>query len=278
MRPIIGVELEFYLQKNNQKLEDENLISSFIKKFAGQNPFILAIEKEQGAGQIEIKTIAESNISNLCRDIISMKQSAVLLAQQLGLEANFLAQAFLDDCGSALQINLNFINKQNHNLFAQQENQQESQILSYSIGGLLQLANQIMIFLAPNKTDYLRYDLELNFCLFKKKKYTAPVNLSWGYDNRSAAIRIPASKIGQERRLELRLAASNADIYLVIISTLLAIKYGIENHISAPAALYGNAFDEKYNLPVLIKDYQNAYDQFFHSANPLLKFFNMNLG
>ena len=54
----------------------------------------------------------------------------------MNLEADFSAQKYLDDCGSSLQINLNFLDKNNKNLF-NGSSDDESKLLLYSISGIL---------------------------------------------------------------------------------------------------------------------------------------------
>jgi glutamine synthetase len=123
-----------------------------------------------------------------------------------------------------------------------------------------------MVIFAPSIQDYLRFNLDLNRNLHKNKKYTAPVNISWGYNNRTALIRIPTTKNPSQRRLEFRLAASNADIYLTISFFLLIILDALDNKATPISPnfgpIYGNAFDEKYQLETLPKDYQTAQNHF----------------
>jgi len=249
--PKIGIEIEFYLlNQDNSPLKNSNKFNQFIEELSYQSLLqkinLLKIEKEQGISQIEAKTVPYSDILSLCNDIILFKKITKKLAEKFSLKANFDAQIFKDDCGSALQINLSLIDKKNNYLFAK-NGSEENQIILHSIGGILESIPDLIPFCTPKKKDYLRYDKKLNQELFKKGKFTAPVNICWGYNNRTALIRIPSNK-DFERRIEFRLPAASADIYLVISNLLKAVKYGITNKINPPEALYGNAFDERYNV------------------------------
>ena len=95
--------------------------------------------------------------------------------------------------------------------------------------------------------DKRRFDYDLNYQLFKNKKYTSPINISWGYDNRTTAIRIPKSE-NENRRIEFRVPPANINPDIVILKVLEAIKYGIENRLNPPEPIYGNAFDKQYQL------------------------------
>lgn len=264
LQPIIGVEIEFYLE--SQILKVDNLaVHKFISKLKSEllekNIAILDAESEQGNGQIEIKTKPYFDLELLCQDIIKIKLIVHNLSSSLGYKANFSSQPYKNDCGSSLQINFSLIDLKNNFLFQKNE-ELESPYLLRSITGILNLTKSTMIFFAPEQQDYLRFDLELNKNLFRNKKYTAPVNISWGYDNRTALIRIPKTKNVSQRRIEFRLAASNADIYLVIACFLLMVLETINKDTKPMLPIYGNAFDEKYKLEILPQNYQDAQNHF----------------
>ena len=244
--PVIGLELEFYLLKEGNKILGSNqLIDKFLFEFANQLNF--KIEKEQGDGQVEVKTLPSSNIKSIVHDVILIKKITNEISAKLGIEANFSAQPFRDDCGSALQVNLSLWNKNDQNLFAK-NNDCESNFLLNSIAGMLEFTSEILPIAASKKEDFLRYDLDLNLNLFKKKKYTAPVNISWGYDNRTCLIRVPKSIKPEDRRIEYRLASADSNVELLINLLLKAVKFGIDNNLNPMQPIYGNAFDKNYNL------------------------------
>ncbi len=158
--------------------------------------------------------------------------------------------------------------KDNQYLFAK-DNYEDSKYILWSIAGALQFTKNMMIIFAPDEEDYVRFDIELNRNLHKKQKYTAPVNISWGYDNRSALIRIPRTNKDFERRLEFRLGSGSSDVDLVCIFFLLAILEGIkQKEKPRGSAIYGNAFDEQYNLE-LLPNYTEAKNYFLNN-NPLI--------
>jgi gamma-glutamylputrescine synthase len=61
-----------------------------------------------------------------------------------------------------------------------------------------------------------------------RKNLTEPVFNSWGYNTRSAALRIPCSD-ENNRRIEYRLAGADANPYLVVATILTGMLYGLEN-------------------------------------------------
>lgn len=272
--PKIGIELEFYLLNSDKsKINNLFLVENFItdlKKKILPNSLIYAIEPEQGFGQIEVKTNFTSDLQKLCQEIDSFKEEAYKLANKKNLYISFAAQIFENDCGSATQFNISLHNKKDENLYL------ESETLENSIASLLHFTDAMIIFLAPNVEDYLRFDQNLNFNLYKIGKYSAPVNLSFGVDNRTCAIRIPSQNLNQKnslpqskKRLEYRIASANCDIYLSISAILLAISQGRKQKLNFNKCklqkIYGNAFDKSYNLKEFCKNYEQAMNNFIHN-------------
>ena len=254
LQPQIGIELEFYLQQQGLPANADltlQFISVLQSKIQKQNINFLTIEPEQGLGQIEIKTLPYLDIFQLCQDILKIKEITKETAHNSSnnLQVNFSSQPYQNDCGSSLQINFS-MTRNGQYLFAKNDNEESPHLLQ-SIAALFAATKNMMLIFAPKKEDYLRFDLNLNRNLHSNKKYTAPVNMSWGYNNRTALIRIPATKKISERRLEFRLGGSDIDIYLASAFFLSAILQGMEQRGQPPLAIYGNAFDDKYDLEPL---------------------------
>lgn len=239
----IGVELEFFLLRENVAASEE-VVAEFIanlKKFC-------IVEKERGVSQIEIKTDFTSDLQKLCADIENKKLRIKKLATEKNLIASFASQPFSNDCGNALQFNLSLHDENGQNLFFSDE-----KLLQNYVNSLLSATNFMMIFLAPEEEDYQRFSKQLNIDLFKKGKFTAPVNLSFGNDNRTCAIRIKQTKTS--KRLEFRIAASTANPYLAISALIIALTQKSQKNFPA---IFGNAFDEKYKLEEFCKNRDEA--------------------
>ena len=254
LKPIIGLEWEFYLLEQNKSLTKEKLsifFQNFLNSAKNHDIDILNIEKEQGEGQVEIKTKPYSDILKLCQDFLLIKKIVRKISYEMNLETDFYAQKYLNDCGSSLQINLNFLNNKNINLFSgSSDNEGES--LLYVIAGILGYTAKFLENYIFSKEDLVRFNQDLNIKLHKSGKYTAPINLSWGYDNRTAAIRI----IGRNdnRRLEFRIPSSNSYIFKVIESLFESALAGITKKALPQKAIYGNAFNSNnFNIPFIIK-------------------------
>src|SRR4029079_18887748 len=70
----------------------------------------------------------------------------------------------------------------------------------------------------------------------------APWLIDWGFDNRSAMVRIPPER-GKASRMELRLGDASANPYLAIAGLLAAAYLGIRDEMQPPAPLEGYGYD-----------------------------------
>lgn len=266
----IGLELEFYVvTKDGGMLFDKNLFADYLDLLRvklTKDPLISAVECEQGQGQIEIKTHYTTDLFAQAVSLENAKAGASAISKDL--RPLFSAQPFAHDCSSALQFNITLTDSSKTNLFARGEN-----LLSRSILALLDNTDWMMALLAPESADYLRFELETNLNLHRSGKYTAPVNLSFGGDNRTAAIRIPGHG---NQRLEYRIPAAQCDPYLGTAAILIALGLGLKiseeklaDQIKKFGKIYGNAF--AYPLPDFIKDHDVAQRKFYSESNPILK-------
>lgn len=284
--PKIGIELEFFLfEIGSCKPASIDLVNDFIlelqQNFCQKFPLIIAIEKEQGASQVEIKTSFTADLARLCEEIESAKIFIPELAVVKNLRSSFVAKPLDDDCGNALQLNISLHNADNKNIFEHDESGDES--LHRVAERLLTHTNSMMIFFSPCEDDYRRFLPDLNAQLFKQGKNVAPVNLSFGHDNRSCAIRVPSIKapficpeknhdykFDYQKRLEYRIPAASADPWLTIAVTLLAMSVEDKDFCAQKfAQIYGNAFDSQYCLEGLCGSLQEAENNFFRTKNPV---------
>lgn len=258
--PHFGVELEFYVVKDGfLKISQEEFQVFFEKlqeKFREDN-LIYEIEKEKGENQIEIKFLFDSNLENLCEKIDFAKKSITELADKNSFKAEFSGQIFDDDCGNAMQFNISLHDSSCQNLFKNNQN-----LLENAIAGILKFANEMVFLSAKNQDDFKRFGVDLNRNLFKNGKYTAPINISCGIDNRTCLVRY--FKNNKKNYIEYRMACANCEQFMMICALLFAMKFGIENDLKIVKSqrIFGNAFDEKYDLEEFVKNLNFAQKLF----------------
>jgi glutamine synthetase len=120
------------------------------------------------------------------------------------------------------------------NLFWDEEaEEQMSGTMRHFLAGVLATMPELMALYAPVINSYKRY----------VEGTWAPLNTTWGMDNRTCAVRIiNAGK--RAIRIENRVPGADANFYLVFAATLASGLYGIERQLELPARLDGNAYDQ----------------------------------
>jgi glutamine synthetase len=93
---------------------------------------------------------------------------------------------------------------------------------------------EVIALMAPFVNSYRRLT----------RYWAAPINVQWGYDNRSCGIRVPHSNPAA-RRIENRLPGVDSNPYLALAATLASAYLGIKNQMQPTEPLTSDA----YGLP-----------------------------
>ncbi|MCE3232350.1 MAG: glutamine synthetase [Rickettsiaceae bacterium] len=230
LTPVTGAEIEFYLIGE--------LPADIIDIIAAKCAYleILDVKKEEGNGQYEVSFLHVKDPCSLADRILSVRQAVTDLALELGVKADFSAKPFVGDYGNSLHIHLSLLDNEGNNAL-QKNGEDESDMMLYAIGGLLANMPENMDVFAPYPACYERL----------KGGMDAPGTISWGGNNRTVALRLPSTSTDpQNRRVEHRVAAADADPYLVIAAILGGVLYGVVNKVLPESEkIYGDA-----NLPV----------------------------
>ena len=106
------------------------------------------------------------------------------------------------------------------------------------IGGLQTYLPNVALLLAPYVNSYRRFT----------RYMAAPINLQWGYDNRTVGLRVPETG-PQDRRVENRVAGSDVNPYLAIAASLACGYLGMEEKLEPSPPETGNAYRRPFALP-----------------------------
>ena len=117
------------------------------------------------------------------------------------------------------------------------------------IAGILKHAPAIAAFSNPTVNAYKRLGPDT----------MAPYRNTWGYDNRSAMIRVPPER-GAGTRLELRIGDGSANPYIVIAVVLAAALDGLKNQMTAPDPVEGWSYTDSVHGTVLPMSLGEALD------------------
>ena len=231
--PMVGGELEFYCTE-----------PKLLSVYKPQNG--IQVVQERGEKQFEIKTRVFFDVFEFIAAVNSAKMHLLDFAKKHGIKVFFASKPFKKLPGSSLHVHINFLNKSHGNVFATSCGKESSALL-FSVGGLLSFIKESMVFFAPYHQCYSRF----------RKSMFAPMKISWGNNNRTAALRI-ITRANDVRRIEHRVPCSDADPLAVVTAIFVAIYHGLNREIIPPAKTYGNSFDKQYKLPYLPRSLERS--------------------
>ena len=210
---------------------------------------------EFAPSQVELTLQHKPDALRACDDALLYKRMAKGVALRHGCEATFMAKPWADKAGNGFHVHVSFNDAAGDNLCAS-EDPEGSQLLRHAIGGMKALMADCMAILAPNANSYRR---------FKANSY-APVAPTWGVNNRTVSLRVPAGP-PPTRHVEHRVAGADGNPYLVMAALLACAHHGITHRIDPGPAVVGDGYaaaaKEKSRLP---SNWFSAVDLFDQSA------------
>ena len=206
---------------------------------------------EYAPGQFEINLKHEPDPLSACDNAILLKRLIKGVAREMGMIATFMAKPYAQQAGSGTHIHISILNKNKKNIFSDPLNEIGSDIFHHAIGGLCKTMKESMAIFCPNANSYRRFQPDLY----------VPMAPTWGIDNRTVAIRIPAGP-EKAKRIEHRVSGADANPYLVVASILAGIHYGITQKIAPPKISTGDAIlKHKPSLPMTWVESLDAFSK-----------------
>ncbi len=205
------------------------------------------ITQEGGAGQLEIN-LAHGDPVKLADEVFYFKRLIREAALRHNCFATFMAKPIANEPGSAMHIHHSILDiETGQNIFSDPQGG-ETDAFFHFIAGLQNHLPAAIATIAPYVNSYRRY----------VKDHAAPINLSWGRDNRTTGIRIPLSG-ASARRVENRLAGMDCNPYLGIAASLACGYLGLVEKLRPDEQFKGDAYDGQEDIP---RDLSRALDLF----------------
>ncbi len=192
---------------------------------------------EDGPAQMEINLL-HGNALDLADQAFMFKRTAREAALRHKMYATFMAKPHAKEPGSAMHIHQSIVELgTGKNVFSAADGTPTSLFFSH-IAGLQRYLPAAMALLAPNVNSYRRIT----------RFQVAPINVQWGYDNRTAGLRVPMSD-AQSRRVENRLSGADANPYLAKAASLACGYLGMIEGLMPTDPISGSAHDLPFSLP-----------------------------
>jgi len=187
---------------------------------------------EVGLGQFEINLMHVPDALKAADDAWFFKMLVRGLARNHGFAASFMAKPYEDYAGSGLHTHFSMADKDGNNLFANGTHE-GTKLLHQAIAGCLKGIPELALIFAPHANSYDRLVPESH----------APTGICWAYDNRTASVRVPGGSLSA-RRVEHRVAGGDVNPYLFLAAVLGSALIGIEDKLTPPPPIEGNAYDQ----------------------------------
>ncbi len=188
---------------------------------------------EYAPGQYELTLHYRENVLQAADDLMRLKRIVRAQARAHGVTACFMAKPNEDYAGSGMHFHVSLQDADGRNIFMEEVEGQWSSTILHALGGLKATMGESMLVFAPHANSWRR---------FASQSY-APVSPTWGVNNRSVALRIPAGDI-RARRIEHRPAGVDANPYLVAATVLAGIRKGLAERIDPGPETTGNGYED----------------------------------
>ncbi|MEJ6397750.1 glutamine synthetase family protein [Yoonia sp. 208BN28-4] len=188
---------------------------------------------EGGLGQFEVNLEHVNDALKAADDAWLFKMLVRGLARKHGMAASFMAKPYPEHAGNGLHTHFSIIDKDGRNIM-DNDTFEGSDVLRNAIAGCLKGIPELALIFAPHGNSYERLVPDSH----------APTAICWAYDNRTASVRVPGGSF-KARRVEHRVAGGDVNPYLFLAAVLGSALIGIEDKLTPPAPISGNAYDQE---------------------------------
>ena len=211
-------------------LTDVSAIDAFLNALRpaleGLGVELSAAHTEAAPGLVELNLAARPAMQ-AADDATFTKFAVKGVAAKMGLRASFLAKTTPGEEGSSGHLHLSCW-RGDVNAFAGSDRS----AMESAIAGVLEHLPGASLMLNPTINSYKRL----------VPGYFAPTNVSWGFENRSCAVRAIRSKRSELSRIECRRPGADANPYLAMAALVISAADGMRRKAKPPAPVEGDAY------------------------------------
>jgi len=196
---------------------------------------IEGLHTETGPGVLEAAIMVDEAV-NAADKAVLFKLYAKVLAQKRGWMATFMSKWSKDWPGQSGHIHLSLKDKAGKSAFFDEKAEHKmSKTMRHFVAGQQKLMPELLAMVAQTVNAYTRLI----------PGFWAPTEATWGVENRTTALRvIPGS--AKSQRVEYRIAAADANPYIILAAALGSGLWGIEHKLEPEPPVKGNAYAVKH--------------------------------
>jgi len=209
-----------------------------------------AVHTEAGQGLLELNIGAARGL-HAADHAVLVKTAVKEVARTHGFKASFLAKTAPGEEGSSGHLHVSLWDGDEASFAGGIDGK-----LGAAVAGVLAHMPAASALYNPNINSYKRL----------VPGFFAPVNATWGVENRSAAVRVIAGGDASAARLELRRPGADANPYLALAGAVASVVLGLRAGQAPPAPVSGDAADLGDEAPPLPASLEAATEAFAQGA------------
>jgi glutamine synthetase len=232
----------------------EAFMTALVPALEGLGVELAAVHTEAGPGLLELNLGPRRGL-RAADDAALVKFGVKELAASLGLRASFLAKTAAGEEGSSGHVHLSCWKGETNAFGPSDQASPLPPLVGSSVAGILEHLPAASLLLNPTVNSYKRL----------VPGWFAPVNASWGLENRSTAVRAIRSARPDLCRIECRRPGADANPYLALAALVASAADGIRRSADPPEPVEGDAY-ARADLPELPGSLESALRAFEQDA------------
>jgi glutamine synthetase len=209
----------------------DRFVDDLTRALQGLGVDLSAVHTEAGPGLLELNLSPGRGLA-AADGATLVKFAAKQVAASMGMRASFLAKTVPGEEGSSGHVHLSCWTGETNAFAAVSAEDPLPEPLAAAIAGVLEHLPAASLLLNPTINSYKRL----------VPGWFAPINATWGYENRSCAIRAIRSTRADLWRFECRRPGADANPYLALATIVAAAADGIRREAAPPEAIEGDAY------------------------------------
>jgi glutamine synthetase len=206
-------------------------VSQLVPALEGLGIDLSAVHTEAGPGLLELNLEPRRGL-RAADDAVLVKFGVKELAASMGMRASFLAKTAPGEEGSSGHIHFSCWDGQTNAFAGPVAADPVPPVFGAAIAGVLEHLPAASLLLNPNVNSYKRL----------VPGWFAPINATWGYENRSCAVRAIRSDRPELWRFECRRPGADANPYLALAAVAASAADGMKNKAEPPPPIEGDAY------------------------------------
>jgi glutamine synthetase len=232
----------------------ERFLDDLVPALEGLGVALSAVHTEAGPGLLELNLRPGRGIA-AADDATLLKFGVKQVAAAAGLRASFLAKTAPGEEGSSGHIHMSCWSGETNAFAAAEASDPLPRTFSSAIAGVLEHLPAASLLLNPTVNSYKRL----------VPGWFAPINATWGFENRSCAVRAIRSERHDLWRFECRRPGADANPYLALAAIAASAADGMRREAKPPEPIEGDAY-ARPDLPELPGSLESALRAFESDA------------